>query len=271
MCPPRFRPGTTAHSAWARLRNRLGYAASDWILAAGAARVSGLPAGAGSCRRIPALKIPIHGWRKSANCRREFDFPRRSLPSCFHYVGPLRSSRRQKMKFPWERLDGRPLIYSSLGTLQNTKTNVFQCFVEACDGLDVQLVIAGRSQESLGPLPENVIAAAYAPQLELLEKACLTITHGGLNTVLDSLSCGVPMIVLPLTYEQPAISMRVVRSGTGIMLPPSRLSAQTLRNEIANVRASNAYVVQARKIAAAMRSEGGPAKAVQIIENVGPF
>ena len=65
---------------------------------------------------------------------REFDFPRRLLPSCFHYVGPLRSPERHKVDFPWERLDGRPLIYSSLGTLQNAKTNLFQSPVEVRNG-----------------------------------------------------------------------------------------------------------------------------------------
>src|SRR6185437_11132041 len=117
---------------------------------------------------------------------------------------------------------------ASLGTLQNLKTNLFQCFIQACEGLDVQLVIAGRSPESLGPLPENVIAAAYAPQLELLEKASLTVSHGGLNTVLDSLSCGVPMVLVPLTYEQPAIAVRVQRIGAGEIVPLSRVSPDRL-------------------------------------------
>ena len=194
-------------------------------------------------------KLPAHTSSEDSYSRlaqisqqpREFDFPRRLLPSCFHYVGPLRSPERHKVDFPWERLDGRPLIYSSLGTLQNAKTNLFQSFVEACNGLDVQLVIAGRNQESLGPLPENVIATSYAPQLELLEKASLTVTHGGLNTVLDSLSCGVPMIVVPLTYEQPAIAMRVARIGAGKVLPLSCVSSQRLRTEIGQVSSCSAY------------------------------
>ncbi len=179
---------------------------------------------------------------------REFDFPRKFLPFCFHYVGPLRSPERHKIEFPWERLDGRPLIYSSLGTLQNQKTDLFQCFVEACEGLDVQLVIAGRSPESLGRLPENVIAAAYVPQLELLEKASLTLSHGGLNTVLDSLSCGVPMVLVPLTYEQPAIAARVVRIGAGEILPLSNVSPSRLRTEIRKITAIDSYSVKARGI-----------------------
>ena len=155
------------------------------------------------------------------------------------------------------RLDGRPLIYSSLGTLQNGKTNLFESFVEACNGLDVQLVVAGRSRESLGPLPENVIAASYAPQLELLEKASLTVTHGGLNTVLDSLSCGVPMIVVPLTYEQPAIARRVASIGAGKVLPLSGVTSQRLRTEMGLVRSCGAYAPSGERAAASYRARRG--------------
>ena len=265
--PPAFSPWTYRKSAWARLRNRLGYAVSDWILAP----VRRILADYRRRWKLPAFTSSEDSYSRLAQISqlpREFDFPRRSLPPIFHYVGPLRSSPRQNVEFPWERLDGRPLIYSSLGTLQNTKTNLFQCFIEACAGLDVQLIIAGRSPNSLGALPENVIAAAYAPQLELLQKACLTVTHGGLNTVLDSLTSGVPMIVLPLTYEQPAISMRVVRSGTGITLPPSHLSVAALRAAIGQVRALADYALQAQKMASLIRSAGGVGYASQIIEKI---
>ena len=129
-------------------------------------------------------------------------------------------------------------------------------------------MIAGRNQESLGPLPENVIATSYAPQLELLEKASLTVTHGGLNTVLDSLSCGVPMIVVPLTYEQPAIAMRVARIGAGKVLPLSCVSSQRLRTEIGQVSSCSAYAVRAKGMAASIRAAGGVARAAQLIENM---
>jgi zeaxanthin glucosyltransferase len=268
--PPAFSPWSFSESPWARLRNKFGYAVSDRILRP----VRRVLADYRRRWKLPPFTGPDDAYSQLAQISqlpREFDFPRRSLPPCFHYVGPLRAPQRHNTQFPWERLDGRPLIYSSLGTLQHSKTRLFQCFIEACAGLDVQLVVAGRSPESLGPLPENVIATPYAPQLELLEKSCLTLTHGGLNTVLDSLSCGVPMIVLPLTYEQPAISMRVVRSGTGIMLQPSRLSPLTLRNEIARLRSSDAYTLQAREMSSAARLAGGTAKASQIIETIGSF
>ena len=265
--PPPFSPWNYWKSPWARMRNRLGYAVSDRILAP----VRHVLADYRRRWRLPAHKGSEDSYSQLAQISqqpREFDFPRQFLPSCFHYVGPLRSPERHKVEFPWERLDGRPLIYASLGTLQNQKTNLYKCFVEACADLDVQLVIAGRSPESLGPLPENVIAAAYAPQLELLEKASLTLTHGGLNTVLDSLSYGVPMILVPLTYEQPAIAARVVRIGAGEILPLSDLSPHGLRTEIRKITAVETYSVNARAMAASIRTAGGVVRAVDIIENV---
>jgi len=264
--PPPFSPWRYRESAWARMRNRLGYALSDWILAP----VWGV---LGDYRRrwkLPALKDSEESYSRLAQISqlpREFDFPRKFLPSCFHYVGPLRSPELHEVEFPWERLDGRPLIYASLGTLHNQKTNLYRCFVGACEGLDVQLVIAGRNPQSLGALPENVIAAAYAPQLELLEKASLTLTHGGLNTVLDSLSCGVPMVVIPITYEQPAIGVRVAHIGAGEILPLSHASPSGLRTEIRRVMAAERYRVNAREMAASIRSAGGGVRAVDLIES----
>jgi len=264
--PPPFSPWRYRRSVWARMRNRLGYAVSDRILAP----VWGVLADHRRRWKLPAHKGSEDSYSRLAQISqlpREFDFPRKSLPSCFHYVGPLRSLERHEKEFPWGRLDGRPLVYASLGTLQNQKTNLYQCFVEACKDLDVQLVIAGCSPLSLGPLPENVIAAAYAPQLELLKKASLTLSHGGLNTVLDSLSCGVPMVLIPITYEQPSIAMRVVHIGAGEILPLSHISPGGLRTEIRKIAAAERYRVKALEMAASIHSAGGVVRAVDLIEN----
>jgi len=183
-------------------------------------------------------------------------------------VGPLRHQLRRQVQFPWERLDGRPLIYASLGTLQNKNPELFRCFAEACQGIEVQLVIAGATPESLGALPENVLAVAYAPQLELLRRASLTLTHGGLNTVLDSLACGVPLLVIPLTYEQPAIAQRVRWVGAGEMLSPSRLHPWQLKADLGKLLADPTYATRAQHIAGAIRAAGGVRRAGDLIEMI---
>jgi zeaxanthin glucosyltransferase len=96
--------------------------------------------------------------------------------------------------FAWERLNGRPLVYASLGTLQNGSEEIFRIIASACAGLDVQLVISlggGLDPERLGVLSGDPLVVRYAPQLEIVKRAAAVITHAGLNTTLESLAEGV--------------------------------------------------------------------------------
>jgi zeaxanthin glucosyltransferase len=71
---------------------------------------------------------------------------------------------------------------------------------------DVQVVLSvgkNLNPHSLGPTPSNTLVVRSAPQIELLKRAALCITHAGLNTVLESLAQGVPMVAIPIAYSQP--------------------------------------------------------------------
>src|SRR6202012_5644937 len=124
--------------------------------------------------------------------------------------------------FPWERLDGRPLVYASLGTLQNGSEMLFRTIAEACDGLGGQLVLSlggGMEPKRLGHLRGDPVVVRYAPQLELVRRAAAVITHAGLNTVLETLAQGVPLICIPLGNDQPGVAARVAAHQAGIVVP----------------------------------------------------
>ena len=80
----------------------------------------------GSCRRSPRPTTRSRAWRRSARCRASSIFRARRCPPAFHYVGPLRGGLPRPIAFPWDRLDGRPLVYASLGTLQNSREPLFR-------------------------------------------------------------------------------------------------------------------------------------------------
>src|SRR4029077_5741313 len=148
------------------------------------------------------------------------ELPGRRLPPHFHHTGPWTdAARRTPVDVPWACLDpDRPLVYASMGTLQNGVLRTFRVIAEACAGLDLQLVISlgsGQDPALLGDLPGDPVVVGYAPQLELIRRSALTISHGGLNTVLESLAHGVPLVVLPVTYDQPGVGARVEWSGVG--------------------------------------------------------
>ncbi|WP_417731669.1 glycosyltransferase [Rosistilla oblonga] len=122
----------------------------------------------------------------------ELEFPRSDLLERFHSTGPFHNDvGRTPIEFPFDQLTGQPLVYASLGTIHGNMNKLFHQIAEACTSLDVQLVISlGGSMEgeSIPSYPGSPLVVRYAPQIDLLDPAALTITHGGMNTTLECLT-----------------------------------------------------------------------------------
>jgi zeaxanthin glucosyltransferase len=266
--PPPFTGWRYGESWAARLRNQLGYAMSDRTMRP----IWRVIAKYREQWKLAPLRSAADTFSQLAQISQQpatFDFPRRELPPAFHYAGPLRHPVPQPVRFPWEKLDGRPLVYASLGTLQNAREATFRCFVDACRGLEVQLVIThggGLDAKTAAELEREAMVVSYAPQLEVLGRASLTLTHAGLNTVLDSLSCGVPMVALPITFEQPAIARRIEWCGAGRSVPFSRLVPGRLREAIKDVLSDGSYRRNAERVRDSIVEAGGVRRAADLIE-----
>ncbi|WP_051978630.1 nucleotide disphospho-sugar-binding domain-containing protein [Edaphobacter aggregans] len=189
-----------------------------------------------------------------------------------HYTGPfLDSAQRPPIDFPWQQLDGRPLVYASLGTMQNNSTAIFRTIAQACAPLDAQLVLSlggGLDPAQLGPLPGNPIVVPYVPQLQILQRAATVITHAGLNTVLESLTEGLPLVAVPQGNDQPGVAARIAACGSGIIVPSRRLTTSRLRSALQSVLQQPEYRAAARRIQRAMQTINGKARAADIIEDV---
>jgi zeaxanthin glucosyltransferase len=158
-----------------------------------------------------------------------------------------------------------------LGTVQNRLLGIFQNIAEACRDLDAQLVIAlggGSTPELLPTLPGSPLVVGYAPQLDLLKRATLTITHAGMNTALESLSNGVPMVAIPIANDQPAVASRIAWTGTGEFISLNRLSAPKLRSAVRQVLAKDSYKENAVRMQEAIQLAGGVRRAADIVEQV---
>ena len=193
-------------------------------------------------------------------------------PAGLHYTGPfVHSQQRPAVEFPWESLDGRPLIYASMGTLQNGSEAIFRTIAEACAGLEAQLLISlgGRlDPATLGKLAGNPLVVSFAPQLEILKRAALVITHAGLNTVLESLSEGVPLVAVPLANDQPGVAARVKARGACVVVPRYRLNATRLRKAVLLVLQDARYREAAQDLQKTIQRMDGPGRAADLIEQV---
>ncbi len=268
--PPPFTGWDYSAQPWARVRNGIGYSVYGKVMRPVTQVLS-------RYRRrwnLRPHRDPEQSFSTLAQISQQpaaFDFPRQRLASNFHYVGPLRDAQNSHVPFPWDRLSGKPLVYASLGTLQNRKEEVFRCFAQACEGLPVQLVIThgnGLDERAIASMPGRPIVVGYAPQLEVLARAQLTLTHAGLNTVLDSLTHGVPLVAVPITYEQPAIASRIRWTGVGEVVSLSGLDPGKLRKTISRVLDSSTYSDRAQTVKKSIAQAGGVARAAGILEAV---
>jgi zeaxanthin glucosyltransferase len=202
---------------------------------------------------------------------KEFDFPGIPWPAQFHYAGPFHDDKgRAPVPFPWEQLTGKTLIYTSLGTLVNGLEGAYKHILKAVEPLeDVQVVLSvGKniSPENLGRIPSNTIVVRSAPQIKLLKRAALCITHAGLNTVLESLAHGVPMVAIPIGYDQPGNAARIAHHGTGEFLELDELTTKRLRELIEKVLQDPSYHERADYFQSVISRTRGLDVAADIIE-----
>lgn len=267
--PPFFTSWPYSTTMWAQLRNQFGYSLLNLV----ASPIGSLLHQYRQAQQLPRYAKPNDAYSKLAQLSQapiEFEFPRQNLPPWFHFTGTYHTpSSRAAVSFPNEKLTGQPLIYASMGTLQNRIVEVFQTIATACEGLDVQLVISlgGSAQpEDLPRLAGKPIVVAYAPQLELLARASLMITHAGMNTTMECIKYGVPMVAIPVANDQPGVAARIAWTGAGEMIPFNQLNVEKLRFAVQCVLSQPSYKENALRLQSATNRAGGVQRAADIIE-----
>jgi zeaxanthin glucosyltransferase len=198
------------------------------------------------------------------------DFPRPFNPPPIFYAGPFCDhSIRRKVSFPWERLNGKPVIFASMGTVRCESKLVFDEIIAVCAEVDCQLVLSlgggSLTPDDFQTIPDNTIVVHFAPQLELLRLASLCISHGGMNTVLESIMCGVPMILIPVTDDQPGVAARVEWLGAGLSIPLRALSHAVLRKRIQMVLSDSYFQVAAKDLQRKIACTNGARLAAEFI------
>jgi zeaxanthin glucosyltransferase len=267
--PPAYTGWRYDPSEWGRRRNRGGYRVIDLLMRPVGAVIKAW------CQRWglrPKQRIEdcLSPYAEIAQLVPGFDFPRRDLPETVHCVGPLRRGE-QAGDFVPPDTGGRPLVYATLGTLQGGRAALFRKIAEACGRLDLALLIAhgGRmSAAEAATLPGHPIVRDFVPQPAVLRCAALAVSNGGLNTVLDALSCAVPVIAIPLAFEQRAIAARLVHAGAGLSIREFGARPAPLVRAIESVMREDGFRRRAAALADEMTRAGGVARAADIVERV---
>jgi MGT family glycosyltransferase len=214
---------------------------------------------------------PMDGMPASLNIvfiPREFQFAGDTFDERFHFVGPSLGSRIADSG--WQRPDSsKPLLFISLGTTFNNQPDFFRTCLAAFGDDRWQVAMAVGEQvdpADLGPIPDHVEIRPYFPQPAVLQHADLFLSHTGMNSTMESLYSGVPIVAVPQQAEQEANARQVEELGLGRRLNSADLSADILRRTVDEVHADPQIHANVANLSKKLRSTDSAVVAADAIE-----
>jgi len=193
----------------------------------------------------------------------------------FAFVGACVDPSSRTERFDFSRLDGRPLIYVSLGTVLFTNQRFFESCIAAFADFPGQVLLSvgpGTDLSQFAGAPGNFIFAHSLPQLEVLQRTAVFVTHAGLNSMQEALWYGVPMVAVPHTPEQARNAVIAAKAGAAVVLEAEarqgHVDAAELRAAVETVLAAPSHRQNAAALGRSLREAGGFAAAADRIEEV---
>ena len=219
---------------------------------------------------LPALEFMFASpWLNMTIYPDEVDYPRaRPLPGTWHNLQASVRATDAPYEVPDSLRGGGPLLYLSLGSLGSADVELMRTLVaELADG-PYRVIVSKGPQHDLFELAPNMTGSEFLPQTSILPQVDLVITHGGNNTVTESLYFGKPMVVLPLFWDQYDNAQRVHDTGFGVRLDTYGHTREQLTGAIDGLLAAES--LRARLAAVSSRLQGAPGteRAATLIEQL---
>jgi MGT family glycosyltransferase len=168
---------------------------------------------------------------------------------------------------PFEPPPGdEPLIYLSLGSLGSGDVELMRTLIKTLAKAPYRIVVSKGPQHAQLELADNMTGAEFLPQVSILPHVDLVITHGGNNTVTESLRVGKPMVLLPLFWDQYDNAQRIHETGYGIRLETYAHEPDQLTAAIGQLLGDDALKTQLEATSARLAATPGTIKAADLIE-----
>lgn len=176
------------------------------------------------------------------------------------------------------------LIYVSMGTVFNNNVFVYDTIISAFDQLARQdpatsrhlTIVVSLGEENMKSyearisqgyrIPHNVYLFARVPQLELLQRASLFITHAGMNSTSEAIEYAVPLVCVPLQADQPVVAKRVCdQLRLGVRLNPLKMSPDDVVKAVLEVINNHEYKDNIVDLSKVSKRYNGAATAASLV------
>ena len=164
----------------------------------------------------------------------------------------------------------RPVVYASFGSQLYHQPAVFEKLLLAGESLNVHFIlsIGDLIDESFWAAPiENCQMYRYAPQLEILRRASVFVTHGGANSVMEGIACGVPLLISPMCNDQFHQAYYLERAGIGLAEDLPRASVEQIRASLQRLLTDETISANVKRVSRTYE-ENGATRAAQLIANL---
>jgi MGT family glycosyltransferase len=198
---------------------------------------------------------------------REFQPAGETFDDRFCFLGPLLGRREEREA--WAPPDpARPVLYISLGTIFTDRPDFYRTCIDAFrDGRwQVAMTVGAVDPSALGPIPPGFDVRPRFPQPAVLRHAAAFVTHAGMNSTMEALHYGVPLIAFPQMPEQVVNADRVVELGLGERLDPAGLGPQALEQVVSRVAADPRIRANLGRMRGAIRAGGEARRGAELIE-----
>ncbi|MDS9997992.1 UDP-glucosyltransferase [Bacillus atrophaeus] len=200
---------------------------------------------------------------------RSFQIKNETFDDRFCFIGPSLGKRSEQERLLLKEKGDRPLMLISLGTAFNAWPEFYQMCMEAFGGSEWHVIMSvGKSIEpdSLGDIPDNFTVRQRVPQLDVLTEADVFISHGGMNSTMEAMNEGVPLVVIPQMHEQELTAQRVEELGLGIYLPKEEVSVPRLQQAIGNIFSDKEIQSRVKDMQKDVKEAGGAEQGAAEIE-----
>ncbi|MFT4166583.1 MAG: glycosyltransferase [Microlunatus sp.] len=190
-------------------------------------------------------------------------FPAQFRSAADPLIGPVINYRSASVLPDAGERDGGT-VYVTLGTIFNTESGDLLARLStasaAAAGVRSVIVATGEHLDpaGLGPQPEAVTAYRFVAQHEVLSTCSAVVCHGGSGTVLDAISHGLPLVLLPLGADQPLNAQRCSALGCGVVLPADTVGAEQITRAVDEVLTQPSYRAASARLRAGLMQLPGP-------------
>jgi UDP:flavonoid glycosyltransferase YjiC (YdhE family) len=161
-----------------------------------------------------------------------------------------------------------PLVYLSLGSLGSADVALMQRLIDLLAEAPLRVIVSLGPQHDQLRLPASMWGAEFVPQPAILPLVDVVITHGGNNTVTESLHHGKPMVVLPLFWDQYDNAQRLHDSGFGVRLPTYTFPDEALVAAVLRLHGDVPLRARLATIAGRLQASPGTVRAADLIERL---